>query len=57
MDQDFSEAVAIKSKEKYRGPPGTTKRYASKHTYRARTGPRCCNANCPSSKKKGGRHI
>ena len=25
-----------------------------KHAYRQRTGPRCCNANCPSSKKKSG---
>lgn len=27
------------------------------YRYRERTGPRCCNANCASSRKKGGKRV
>jgi hypothetical protein len=42
----------MKLKKKYR----VGKQY-QKHAYRTRTGPMCCNAGCPSGKKKHGKKF
>ena len=43
--------ITMPLKKKYTRRAGK----APKHTYRTRTGPTCCNANCASTKGKSGK--